>query len=379
MQISQFFKLILTGLIGLNILIVNPINAAEIYQYPEVLSKLHLPKGFSISIFADQLTNARSLALGDEGIIYIGTRQEGKVYAVQDQNGDGIADKKWTIASDLYMPNGVAYKDGNLYVAQPHRIIRFDQIAKQLDHPPKPVVIFNQLPSDSHHGWKYLRFGADQKLYSAVGAPCNSCESKAEIYTSLFRLNPDGSEFEILARGIRNTVGFDWQPQTQQLFFTENGRDELGDDIPADELNHWQKKGEHFGYPYCHNGTIADPEFGHKQTCQTFVAPVWSFKAHNAPLGIRFYQGQLFPAAYQQQLFVALHGSWNRSQPDGYRIDLIQFKNQQPIHQQVFIEGWLTKEGQVLGRPVDILLLPNGKLLISDDKLGVIYQVSYQQ
>jgi glucose/arabinose dehydrogenase len=365
-------------LLTLSVLGLNYAMAAPVNQHSELLTQLHLPAGFSISVFAENLPNARSMALGDDGIIYVGTRQEGKIYAVQDSNGDGKADKTYTLASDLYMPNGVAYKDGSLYVAQPHRIIRFDQIGKHLEHPPAPVVIFAQLPADKHHGWKYLRFGADNKLYSAVGAPCNICKSEKSIYASLFRLNPDGSDFEIIASGVRNTVGFDWQPQTNALFFTENGRDELGDDVPADELNQWSKVGEHFGYPYCHGGEILDPQFGGNKKCSDFVAPVWKFKAHNAPLGMRFYQGKQFPQSYQNQLFVAQHGSWNRSVPDGYRVALIQFKDNKPVSEQVFIDGWLTENNQVLGRPVDILELANGSLLISDDKLGLIYQVQFK-
>jgi len=371
MKLSLIAKACLTG-IGFAL-------APLVVQAEMDLSALQLPAGFKISIFADNVPNARSLALGDNGIVYVSTRQAGKIYAVQDSDGDGKADKTYTLASHLYMPNGIAYKAGALYVAQPHRIIRFDQIEKHLTAPPKPVVIFDKLPADKHHGWKYLRFGPDNKLYSAVGAPCNSCESKQPIYGTLFRLNPDGSEFEIIAHGVRNTVGFDWQPTTQALYFTENGRDNLGDDVPPDELNHWQKKGEHFGYPYCHAGEILDPELAGNNQCSQFVAPAWKFKAHNAPLGMRFYQGEQFPAAYKNQLFVAQHGSWNRSEPDGYRIALVTFKDNQPVDEQVFISGWLTKTGQVLGRPVDILELPNGSLLISDDKQGVIYQVRYQK
>jgi hypothetical protein len=366
--------LTLSLLLGLNCAIAAPTD-----PYAELLKQLHLPAGFSISIFADNLSNARSLTLGDDGVIYIGTRDAGKVYAVQDSNGDGVADKNYTLASDLYMPNGVAYKDGALYVAQPHRILRFDHIGKHLAQPPKPMVIFDQLPADKHHGWKYLRFGADNKLYSAVGAPCNICKSEKPIYASLFRINPDGSGFEIIASGVRNTVGFDWQPQTNALFFTENGRDQLGDDRPPDELNHWSKVGEHFGYPYCHAGEILDPELAGNKKCSEFVAPVWKFKAHNAPLGMRFYQGKQFPKEYKNQLFVAQHGSWNRTEPDGYRVALVQFKDNKPVSEQVFIDGWLTKNQTVLGRPVDILELPNGSLLISDDKLGLIYQVKFQE
>lgn len=346
-------------------------------QYSDVLKQLHLPTGFSISIFADNVPNARSLALGEDGVVYVGTWSEGKVYAVQDSNGDGKADKSYVLASDLYMPNGVAYKNGALYVAQPNRIIRFDQIGKHLAQPPKPVVIFDQLPGDQHHGWKYLRFGPDHKLYSAVGAPCNICKPEKQIYASVFRLNPDGSQFEIIANGVRNTVGMDWQPQTTALFFTENGRDELGDDVPADELNQWSKVGEHFGYPYCHAGEISDPVFGENKKCGEFVAPVWKFKAHNAPLGMRFYRGTQFPARYKNQLFVAQHGSWNRTEPDGYRVALVTFKDNKPVNEQVFIDGWLTQSKKVLGRPVDVLELHDGSLLISDDKLGVIYQVKF--
>jgi len=348
-------------------------------QYPEVLSQLTLPSGFSISIFADNLPNARTLALGENGIIYIGTRQKGNVYAVQDTDNDGFSDKSYTLANNLYMPNGVAYKNGALYVAQPHQIIRFNNIAQHLKNPPKPSVVYKGLPSDKHHGWKYLRFGADNKLYSAVGAPCNICEPTKAIYSSLFRVNTDGSDFEILATGIRNTVGFDWHPETKQLYFTENGRDHLGENIPADELNLWTKKGQHFGYPYCHAGELLDPEFGKNKNCADFTPPVWKFKAHNAPLGIRFYQGDLFPAEYKNQLFVAQHGSWNRSIPDGYRIALVEFKEGKAVKEKVFISGWLTEKGKVLGRPTDILELPNGNLLIADDTLGLIYQVTYKK
>ena len=347
-------------------------------HHQAVLKQLHLPDGFKISIYADNVVNARSLALGDNGVVFVGTTREGKVYAVQDSNNDGVADKQPIIASNLNMPNGVAYKDGSLYVAEVNRIIRFDHVNQQLANMPKPVVVNGQFPSDKHHGWKYLRFGPDNKLYTAVGAPCNICNPEKEIYTSLIRLNPDGSDLEIIARGIRNTVGFDWQPGTNALFFTDNGRDYLGDDEPPDELNQWSVKGEHFGYPHCHGGDIADPEFADGKKCRQFIAPVWKFRAHVAALGIRFYQGKQFPDEYKNQLFVAEHGSWNRTELQGYRVALIKFNQGKPVSEQNFVSGWLTKGGDVLGRPVDILTLPDGSLLISDDKLGVIYKVSYQ-
>lgn len=346
--------------------------------HQQVLAQLQLPIGFKISIFADDVPNARSLALGDNGVIYVGTRQQGSVYAVQDTNQDGKVDKQFVIAKNLYMPNGLAYKDGDLYVAEVNKISRYRQIGDHLAKPPKPEVVYDKFPSDKHHGWKYLRFGPDGKLYTAVGAPCNICLSEKEIYTSLVRINPDGSDFEILANGIRNSVGFDWQPGSNALFFTENGRDYLGDDLPPDELNLWREKGQHFGYPYCHAGNIPDPELAADKTCQQFEAPTWRFKAHMAPLGMRFYTGNQFPERFKNQLLVAQHGSWNRSKPHGYRIAWVTFKQGKPVKEQAFIRGWLTSDDKVLGRPTDILQMPDGSLLITDDKLGVIYKVEYQ-
>jgi glucose/arabinose dehydrogenase len=370
-----FIKIALLPLL----LLALPLACAKSDDHQDVLKQLHLPDGFTISIYAGNVPNARSLALGDNGIVFAGTVSEGKVYALQDSNNDGIADKQYLIASGLNMPNGVAYKDGSLYVAEVNRIIRFDHINQQLANPPKPAVVYDRFPTDRHHGWKYLRFGPDNKLYTAVGAPCNICNPEKEIYASLVRLNPDGSGVDIIARGIRNTVGFDWQPGTNALFFSDNGRDYLGDDSPPDELNQWSVKGEHFGYPYCHGDDIPDPEFGAGKNCRQFIAPVWKFRAHVASLGIRFYQGKQFPDAYKNQLFVAEHGSWNRTIPQGYRVAVIKFDQGKPVSEQDFISGWLTKDGQVLGRPMDILTMPDGSLLISDDTLGVIYKVEYRK
>ncbi len=343
-----------------------------------VLSQLRLPEGFSLSIFADNVPGARSLALGENGVVYVGTAQAGALYAAQDANGDGVAEAVHVIAKNLYLPNGVAYKNGALYVATVNRILRYDAISENLTHPPKPVVIYDQFPSDKAHGWKYLRFGPDGKLYTAVGAPCNVCDSKQEIYASLVRLDADGQNVQILARGIRNTVGFDWQPGTGALFFNDNGRDHLGDDAPPDELNLWSAKGEHFGYPYCHGGDILDPELANEKKCSQFKPPVWRYKAHVAPLGMRFYQGLQFPPTYQNQLLVAQHGSWNRTEPQGYKVVLITFgEDGLPKSEENFISGWLTPQGEVLGRPVDILTLPDGSVLVSDDQLGVIYRVTH--
>jgi len=363
----------------LALFLINPSLAFALQNsHQNIIKQLHVPAGFTLSIFADNLPNARSLALGDNGTVFVGTGSEGSVYAVQDSNSDGVADKSYVIASHLYMPNGVAYRDDSLYVAEVNRIIRFDRITQQLANPPKPVVVYDQFPSEQHHGWKYLRFGPDNKLYTTVGAPCNICEPEQTIYSSLVRLNADGSGFEILARGIRSSVGFDWQPETNALFFTDNGRDYLGDDMPPDELNQWTTTGEHFGFPYCHGSDIPDPEFGADKKCRQFTAPVWKFKAHMAPLGLRFYRGKQFSVEYKNQLFVAEHGSWNRSEPQGYRVVSVKFKQGKPVSEQVFIDGWLSKDGTVVGRPVDVLEMPDGSLLISDDKLGVIYSVEYK-
>jgi len=353
-------------------------NLAAKPEHDAVLSRLHLPHGFKISIFADNVPNARQMALGDKGVLFVGSR-EGQVYALRDTNGDGVADQRFTLADNLYLPNGVAYKSGALYVAEVNRILRFDDIESHLEQPGEPKVVYDKLPTDKHHGWKYLRFGPDGKLYSAIGAPCNICKPEDKRYASLFRINPDGSQFQILASGIRNTVGFDWEPGSQSLFFNDNGRDYLGDDVPPDELNKWSGSNEHYGFPYCHAGTIPDPELAEDKTCVQFKPPVWRYKAHIAPLGMRFYTGKQFPEQYVRQLFVAQHGSWNRSEPQGYQVALVKFRSGQPVDEQPFISGWLLSDGKVLGRPVDVLQTMDGSLLISDDKLGVIYKVEYRK
>ncbi|MBS3965222.1 MAG: PQQ-dependent sugar dehydrogenase [Methylomonas sp.] len=358
------------------LLAISPVCFATKPEHEAVLKQLRLPHGFKISIFADTVPGARQMALGEDGTVYVGSR-ESKVYALRDANNDGYAEETYKLAEGLYLPNGVAFRSGALYVAEINRIIRFNEIGKQLANPPVFEVIYDKLPSERHHGWKYLRFGPDGKLYSGVGAPCNVCKVDDERYANLFRLNPDGSEFEIIARGVRNTVGFDWQPGTRHLFFNDNGRDNLGDDVPPDELNKWTGRVQHYGFPYCHAENIPDPEFGALKKCFQTKAPAWEYKAHVAPLGMRFYTGPQFPDDYFQQLFVALHGSWNRSKPQGYEVIMVRFSNREPIGEKPFISGWLTPEGVVLGRPVDVLQTLDGSLLISDDKLGVIYKVEY--
>ncbi|MDX1628956.1 MAG: sorbosone dehydrogenase family protein [Fulvivirga sp.] len=341
------------------------------------LDRIELPEGFKISVFA-QVENARSLAMSPGGVIYVGNRAEDKVYALKDTDGDWKADEKYVIASGLRMPNGVAFKDGDLYVAEVSKIWRFPDIEKDLSNPPKPELISDDYPTESHHGWKYIAFGPDGKLYVPVGAPCNICESE-EIYASITRIDPDGSNREIVAHGVRNTVGFDWHPETGNLWFTDNGRDMMGDNIPPCELNKVTEQGQHFGYPYCHGGDIADPQFGSKRHCNDFVKPQYNFKAHTAPLGMTFYTGDMFPASYKGDIIVAQHGSWNRSSKIGYRLMHVKLQNGQAVGADVFAKGWLNHETQdQFGRPVDVLQMPDGSLLVSDDYGNMVYRIWYE-
>ena len=341
------------------------------------LSLIRLPDGFSISLYASQVPNARSLAVGDRGTVFVGTRSEGSVYALVDSDADHKAEKVVRLADGLFAPNGVAFRDGALYVAEIHRILRFDDIEARLDNPPQPVVVNAGLPTDRWHGWKFIGFGPDGKLYVPVGAPCNVCTRADERYASLLRMNADGSAVEVFARGIRNTVGFDWHPHTKELWFTDNGRDNLGDDVPPDELNRAPEAGLHFGFPYCHAGRIPDPEFGRSRPCGDFTGTAQELGPHVAAVGMRFYTGTMFPAAYRNQIFIAEHGSWNRSDPIGYRISLVRLKDNSPISYEVFAQGWLQGRS-AWGRPADVLVMPDGALLVSDDRANVVYRISYE-
>jgi glucose/arabinose dehydrogenase len=340
------------------------------------VTQIKLPPGFRISIFAE-VPNARSMTLGPKGTVFVGNRRGDKVYAVVDANQDGKADKVHIIASALDSPNGVAFRDGALYVGENSRIIRFDQIEKSLDRPPQPVVVNDTYPQDRSHGWKFIAFGPDGKLYVPVGAPCNIFERKDPIYASITRISPDGAGLEIFAHGVRNTVGFDWHPRTKELWFTDNGRDWMGDDLPADELNHAPRKGMHFGYPYIHQGDVPDPEYGRGKKIDEFAPPVLKLGPHAAALGMRFYTGTMFPEAYRGQIFIAEHGSWNRSTPIGYRVSLVKLSGNRAVSYEPFAEGWL-KGRRAWGRPVDVLVMPDGALLVSDDKAEVIYRITYR-
>ncbi|MCB0492728.1 MAG: sorbosone dehydrogenase family protein [Cyclobacteriaceae bacterium] len=341
------------------------------------LNTIKLPPGFSISVYAE-VDNARSMAMSPSGILFVGNRNEDQVYAVKDTDGDFKADKRWVIASGLNMPNGVAFKDGDLYVAEVSRILKFKDIENNLSHPGEPEVVYDQYPTETHHGWKYIAFGPDGKLYVPVGAPCNICEPEEPIYASITRMNDDGTNMEVFASGIRNTVGFTWHPETKALWFTDNGRDMMGDDIPPCEFNSAPTAGMHFGYPYCHGGTIKDPEFGDKRPCSDFTPPIQNLNAHVAPLGVKFYTGSMFPSEYKNQAFIAEHGSWNRTKKSGHLVSLVKLQGGKAVGYETFAEGWLNQDTQeAWGRPVDVLVLPDGSMLISDDKGGMIYRISY--
>jgi glucose/arabinose dehydrogenase len=340
------------------------------------LEQIKLPPGFEISVYASGAENARSMTLSPNGTLFVGTRSAGNVYAIVDRNGDFQADQVIKVAQGLNSPNGVAFRDGALYVAEINRVLRFDDIESRLTSSSQPVVVNDQFPKDGHHGWKFIRFGPDGLLYVPVGAPCNICNRNPDRYAVIMRMRPDGTNLETFARGIRNTVGFDWHPVTKELWFTDNGRDWLGDDQPPDELNRAPQPGLHFGYPYCHGANIPDPEFGSKRQCSEFTAPAQNLDPHVAALGMRFYTGTMFPESYRQQVFIAEHGSWNRTTPIGYRVMLVRLDNNRAVSYEPFAEGWL-QEGRPWGRPVDVLVMPDGSLLVSDDRAGVIYRIRY--
>ena len=350
------------------------------------LEKIVLPEGFAIQVFAQDLSYPRSLALGDEGTIFVGTRlpfdlidsgDTTPVYAIRDLNGDGVAEESEIKVVDMLRnPNGVAFHDGSLYVAEIDKILRYDGIEGNLDSPPEPVEMA-RLPYYITHGWRYIAFGPDEKLYVAVGADCNVCEPVDELNATILRMNADGSDREVYAKGVRNSVGMDWSP-SGELWFTDNGRDMLGNDVPSDELNHAPVAGLDFGFPSCHSGSIPDPELGSDESysCHEKMPPAWALGPHVAPLGMRFYHGAMFPAEYQNQVFIAEHGSWNRDTPIGYRLVTMKVENDTAIDHQIFASGWL-QEGKAWGKPVDVQSLPDGSLLVSDDEAGVIYRITY--
>lgn len=333
------------------------------------LAELRLPAGYAIEIWADGVANARSMVRSPRGTIFVGTRTGGgRVYAIRE--GQGGQREVKVIASGLNSPNGVAFRQGALYVAEIDRITRYDDVDTQLDQGVsvlRPPVTITTLPTERHHGWRYIAFGPDDKLYVPIGAPCNVCDRDADGFSMITRMNPDGSQREVVARGVRNTVGFRWHPKTGELWFTDNGRDMLGDDTPPCELNRVSRVGEHFGFPFCHGKSVSDPEFGKLGRCETSTPPVQELGPHVAPLGL------LFEA--DGSAIIAEHGSWNRSEKIGYRLTRVKLEGQRAVGYEEFVGGWLRPDGKVTGRPVDLLTLPDGSMLVSDDLAGVIYRL----
>ncbi|MEM5326822.1 PQQ-dependent sugar dehydrogenase [Paraburkholderia sp. JHI2823] len=345
------------------------------------IDRIKLPPGFHIEVLTADVPAAREMALSSNGILYVGSFQ-GDVYALELKNGK--VGKRHVVASGLTMPVGVAWHNGALYISAVSSIVRLDDIDHHLDNPPKAVVVTDALPAERHHGWKFIAFGPDGKLYVPQGAPCNVClpvsDPQRMHFAMIGRMDADGSHYETIARGVRNSVGFAWHPQTHELWFTDNGRDMLGDDVPDDKLNRLSHTGEDFGFPYCHGGNVADPEFGAGHPCSGFTPPVARLGAHVASLGMRFYSGPMFPADYANSIFIAEHGSWNRSKKIGYRVVRVSANpDGTNARQEVFAQGWLNADETQWGRPADVLPLTDGSLLISDDYAGAIYRVTYSK
>jgi len=336
-------------------------------------AQLKVPQGFRVETYIHGLPDARSLRLGDKGTVFVSNRDHDKVYAVVTQ---GAKREAKVIASGLDRPNGLAFKDGTLYIAEGTKISKLDKIEDTLDSPPKPVVIYSDFPDQRSHGWKFLTIGPDNKLYVTVGAPCNLCEPPASS-AQIRRLNTDGSGAEPYALGVRNSVGFDFHPVSKELYFTDNGRDLLSDDLPNDELNRVTKTGQHFGFPYCHQGDLLDNELGSGHNCNEFVAPVAKLGPHSASLGMRFYTGAMFPQKYRGGIFIARHGSWNRSEKIGADVVFATLNRDGSVKSvEPFLTGFV-KDNAYLGRPVDLQVMKDGSLLVSDDYAGAVYQISY--
>jgi glucose/arabinose dehydrogenase len=362
---------LLTFLLGLI-----SINYCFADSSPLPLKLLHLPPGFTIEIFAYPVPGARSLTLGENGTVFVGTRENGKVYGIVKDNSAPYHTRVITIADGLNSPNGVAYYKGDLYVAEIGRLLRFDDIENRLGNPPEPVVIKDDLPTEAMHGWRYIGFNPDGKLYISIGMPCNVCLQADQRFGTIMRMGPDGSNVEIFARGIRNSEGFDWDPIDRRLWFTDNGRDWMGDNSPPDKLDA-ATKGMNFGFPFFDGKNLPDPEFGKLAPFKNFTAPTLELPAHVAPLGMRFYTGIMFPLAYRNQIFIAEHGSWNRTSKVGYQVAVVSRTGTNANKAKSFINGWLQKQ-EAWGRPVDLLVMPDGSLLVSDDLANVVYRVSYK-
>lgn len=344
------------------------------------VNTLKVPGGFKVEVWAEGIPEARSLALGDKGTVFVSNRNAKNVYAIVDKGGSREVK---TILKGLNSPNGVAFSKGTLYVAERDRITRYDGIESRLDNPPEGKVVAENLDPDKQpgHFWKFLAVGPDGKLYFNNGSPQN-ITMPSYIQAAILRVDPKTGLVENFAQGVRNSVGFDWDPKTRNLWFTEHGRDWLGDDMPSDELNVATRAGQHFGFPYCHQGDTLDPEYGKQRSCKEFNPPALKLGGHVAPLGMRFYRGKMFPAEYQGNIFMAQHGSWNRTTKQGYRVMRVVVQGTKVVKSEPFLTGFLTDEKgdpPMWGRPVDVLVMKDGALLVSDDYNGILYRVSYKK
>jgi glucose/arabinose dehydrogenase len=337
------------------------------------LGQLKLPRGFRIEVYAAGVADARSLRVGDKGTVFVGSALADKVHAVVSR--DGRAEVK-VLVSGLHRPNGLAYKDGALYIAEVSRISRIEQVEDHLDDPPAPVVITDDLPKEEANGWRFIGIGPDDRLYVSVGMPCNNCLAP-DAYGQIRRMNLDGSAPEAVAVGVRNSLGFDWNPASRELYFTDNGRDWLSEELPQDELNRVTRPAQDFGAPYCYEGDLPDQEFGWGRSCTEFVPPVAKLGAHAAVLGMRFYTGTMFPAEYRGAIFVARHGSWNKTVKIGGDVVAVKLNRDGTVRTvEPFLTGFIAGNAY-LGRPVDVAMMKDGSLLVSDDWNGAIYRITY--
>lgn len=359
--------------VGLGLLLPVSVHALEAGSAPEGFK---LAADLELKVYASGVPGARMMTRSDDGTVYVGTRDEGRVYALRDLNGDGTADEVRTVLEGLRFPNGVAILEGDLYIAELTRLIRVRQKDLQSPMAPSFEVVYDGFPPEPHHGWRTLEKGPDGWLYLAIGVPCNSCKPAGPLQGRLIRIHPHEGRMDVLAEGLRNSVGLAFEPKRSVLWLTEHGRDYLGDEWPPDELNRYDGHAVHYGFPFCHGQKIVDPEFGDVGHCAEQQPPAWEFPAHVAPIGLLFYEGTALPERFHGQCLVAQHGSWNRADPSGYRLVLIRMENGRPVSETVFVEGWLTPQKKVKGRPVDLLELPDGSLLISDDHADVIYRLT---
>ena len=339
------------------------------------IKKIKLPPGFHVEVYQAGVLDARGMREGDHGTVFVSSLfVAGKIYAITNKGGKR---ELKTIAEKLFLPNGIEFYKGSLYVATPKDITRYDNIEANLDNPPKPVMVYDKLPGQVPHGWKFIKIGPDGKLYVPIGAPCNICEPDRDTYTRIIRMNLDGSNVETVVKGMRNTVGFDWDPRTKQLWFGDNQRDWLAEDMPLDEVNHVTKVGQDFGYPYCHSGIMADPQYGWGHDCKNYVKPALLIGPHAAPLGMRFYTGKMFPAKYRNAIFLTRHGPWNKTQK--YAADVVAIFVDAKGHARMepFLTG-LVENNQYLGRPADVMVMKDGSMLVSDDHNGAIYRITYK-